>query len=246
MNMSGPVGLADVFAAITLLIALLSAGRLVLARLWSRPILVDVDVEHLLMGGAMAGMFVASLNPIPAGVWEVVFSCSAAWFLWRSIAHLRGHSASMGGQTHPVGHYPTHLVMACAMLYMYLAPSTEASGASGSMAMGAASPSSGSYVELPLLFLLVLLASGIFELDRAAQLWRIRSVAVAAPALQYATVGGTASLEVSAEGSGGLSVAVGGRIATENEGRSLLAPGMMAALHVGMCVAMGYMLIVML
>ena len=144
------------------------------SRAWSRPMRFDVDIVHLLMGLAMAGMFVAALDPLPPGVWEVVFSGVAAWSLWRCGAYVtRRHGRRVpDDHVHHVSHYPTHVVMAFAMLYMYLA--MPAKGATvGAMAGSGATGTTADFVGLPLLFLFVLLGSGVWELDRAERFTRV-------------------------------------------------------------------------
>ena len=98
--MTNPVWLNDFFAAVMLAVALYSAGRLVVARVWSRPTHRDVDVAHVLMGTAMAGMLVSDLNPIPNGLWEVVFSSLAAWFVWRCYQFVRDPSTGIEYHQH--------------------------------------------------------------------------------------------------------------------------------------------------
>jgi len=78
---TNPGWLNDIFAAVMLVVAIYSAGRLVAGRAWSRPTHRDVDVAHVLMGTAMSGMLVSDLNPVPNGAWEVVFSLLAVWFV---------------------------------------------------------------------------------------------------------------------------------------------------------------------
>jgi hypothetical protein len=55
-----PSWILDILAAIMLVVAAVSAGRLVAARPWphgaGRAALADIDVAHLLMAIAMAGM----------------------------------------------------------------------------------------------------------------------------------------------------------------------------------------------
>ena len=45
--------------------------------------LADIDVAHLLMAIAMAGMLAASLQTLPNGAWEVIFGVLTAWFAYR-------------------------------------------------------------------------------------------------------------------------------------------------------------------
>ena len=64
------------------------AGRLVAARVQRRPAERDVDLVHVLMGVAMAGMLVPRISLRPAGlwtgIWAVVFAAAAGWFAWRA------------------------------------------------------------------------------------------------------------------------------------------------------------------
>ena len=67
---------------------------------------------------------------------------------------------------HHLSHYATHEVMALAMLYMYLAaPARSGALANGAMPMSGATGTAADFVGLPLLFLIVLLSSGVWELD---------------------------------------------------------------------------------
>lgn len=257
--MSGPSWLADIFASVMLILAVYSVARLLAAWAWSRPTYVDTDVVHVLMGVAMAGMFVPSLNPVPARLWEVVFSVVAVWYLWRCAAHVtrRGEPTYPGDSAPgvpycPAHHYPTHVVMAFAMLYMYVAAPTAAVNTTvGAMASGATGTTA-DYVELPLLFLLVLLGSGVWELDRASRLRRERlAQGSPAPVLQP-TAPAVLVWALNTTRPAGAPEIVGTvpRIADATEDRPSprpwLAPGLMAASHVAMCIAMGYMLVVML
>ncbi len=239
MTMSGPAWLGDIFASLTLLVALSSAGRLVLGPRWARLVDIEADFDHLLMGVAMAGMFVASLDPLPSVAWESIFSLVAVWFAWRCVCLWTGRSVRSAASQHHVVHYPTHLVMALAMLYMYFA-GASAVGPTG----GGTATASGELVGLPLLFLIVLVASGIWELDWAEWLRRPRVVPVTAAVREYAVVGYRASSP--AEPPGGVGDATPESPPPSTEGSLLLAPGIATAAHVVMCLAMAYMLIVML
>ena len=83
--MAGPAWLADSFAALMLLTALYCAGRLVVTRTWRRPTGQDVDLVHVLMGVAMAGMLApAGLllpGPVQPGgtIWAGTWAWSSAW-----------------------------------------------------------------------------------------------------------------------------------------------------------------------
>ena len=165
--MASPPWLDDGFAALMATVALYSLGRLVAARSWSRPTHPDVDLAHVLMGTAMVGMLVSALDPVPHGVWEAVFAVLALWFVGRCFRFVTEHGVEGRDEdhVHHLSHYLTHLVMACSMLYMYLAAPSPRPGFGGGMAMGAATGSTADFVGLPLLFLSVLLVSGVWELD---------------------------------------------------------------------------------
>ena len=136
--MTNPGWLNDIFAAVMIAVAAYSAGRLVAARTWSRPTHRDVDVAHVLMGTAMAGMLVSDLNPIPSGVWEVVFSVLAAWFIWRCYQFVKDPSTGLGydQHVHRLSRRLIHLVMSLAMLYMYPGRGPSRSGVGGQYGHG--------------------------------------------------------------------------------------------------------------
>ena len=70
-----PAWILDIFAAIMLVVAAVSAARLVAARPWQRgAVVTDTDISHLLMGIAMAGMLAPSLTTLPNDAWVVVFA----------------------------------------------------------------------------------------------------------------------------------------------------------------------------
>ncbi len=111
-----PAWILDVFAAVMLAVAAVSAAQLVAA--WPRrygPVSTDTDIAHLLMAIAMAGMLVPSLATLPDRAWEIVFGLLTAWFAGRVLR--------AGGGCAP------HLVHSAAMLYMFLAlPAPAADG----------------------------------------------------------------------------------------------------------------------
>jgi hypothetical protein len=242
--MSNPGWLNDIFAALMLTVALYSVGRLVASRAWSRPIHRDVDVAHVLMGTAMAGMLVSDLNPIPTGVWELVFSALAVWFVWRCYQFV----VNPGGETyyhehvHRLSRRVIHLVMSLAMLYMYLAaaaPSEATSG--GSMAMGAATGTTADFALLPAGFILALIVSAIWQLDAIGRFpssaYRVRSSALSivgsgspSPAEWEKTT------EVPIDSPSGNGTA---------DAPPWLAPRLEAGSHIIMCLTMAYMLTLM-
>jgi hypothetical protein len=212
-----PGWILDVFAAIMLVVAVVSAARLVAARPWHPgAIITDTDISHLLMGIAMAGMLASSLTTLPNGAWAVVFAVLTAWFGYRVV---RDYRAS-GARALAVGHCAPHLVHSAAMLYMFLAITAPvASGGAGMSGMtGMTGMSTLSYPSLAFLFALILAGYAIWDLDQLSSLRRGFAMAVAGPATPAlagapaGTVGtGTAVTAVSVLNSAG--TVVGCRIA---------------------------------
>jgi hypothetical protein len=237
----GPGWLNDAFAAVMLAVALYSAGRLVAARAWSRPIHVDIDVAHILMGVAMAGMLVSRLDPIGSGVWEVVFSLLGLWFLWRCYQFLVDPGTGFGYEehVHRLSRRLIHLVMSSSMLYMYLA-AAPATGSGGVMAMGATGSTS-RLVALPLLFLVSLLASGIWELDGIERFRPTGAPREPLPAYagSHRPVGGPEGAPEATEGHN----QVGPGAHPLNP---WLAPRLEGVSHIAMCITMAYALVLML
>jgi hypothetical protein len=237
--------LDDAFAGVMAAIALYSLGRLVAARVGRRPTHLDVDAAHVLMGTAMAGMLVPSLGTLSTGVWALVFAALAGWFVWRCYLFVNQHGVEGRDEdhVHHLSHYLTHLVMSGSMLYMYLAATPVATRSGGGTMMAGATGTTTEFVGLPLLFLVVLFASAIWELDGIERFAPIRPprapvAPTPTPALAPAGAGvnGTFAGQVAEPGEGGSS----GRRAP------WLAPRLEAACHIVMCVTMGYMLVLLL
>ncbi len=239
--MASPPWLDDAFAALMALVAAYSLGRLVAARAWSRPTHADVDVAHVLMGTAMVGMLVSALDPVPHGVWEVVFAVLAGWFVVRSFRFVTEHGVEGRDEdhVHHLSHYLTHLVMACSMLYMYLAAPATPPVAGGGMAMGAATGTTTDFLGIPLVFLVVLFASGVWELD-GIERFAPRSTPLAL------VVSGGGSEERGPVTAGGSSETSGLPGGARRDPLRWLAPRLEAGCHIAMCVTMGFMLVLML
>ena len=239
-DVSGPEWLDRSLAALMMVVALYSGARVVAARRWARPTHVDVDLAHLLMGIAMAGMLTASLNPVPTGVWEIAFGALGAWFVYRCVRFVRtkGLEGRDDDHVHHLSHYLTHLVMVGAMLYMY-AVATPGVGASrdAGMAMNGATGSASRSVALPLLFVVVLLASAVWELDGIGRFTREAPAPAPDRSLAAARVA-TDDGSVGAAPVGGVPAATARR-----EAGAWLAPRLEAGCHIAMCVTMAYMLI---
>jgi hypothetical protein len=164
-----PAWILDIFAAIMLVVAAVSAARLVVARPWQhgtrQAALTDVDGAHLLMAIAMAGMLVASLQTLPNGAWSVIFAVLTVWFGYRVVrdAQVSGVRALAGGHCAP------HFIHAGAMLYMFMAFTAPSAHGSGGMAGMAGGMSGMGTLQLPLLafvFALVLIGYSVWDLDQ--------------------------------------------------------------------------------
>ena len=207
--MNIPAWILDIFAAVMLLVAAVSAGQLAVARAWTRAGARDADIagSHLLMGIAMAGMLVASLSTLPNVAWEAVFAVMTAWFAWCLWRESRGRGAGALAQ----GHHAPHLVHSAAMLYMFAALAGPSSGGGSGMS-GMAGGSSGGMQTLhaptlAFVFVLLLIAYTVRDLDRQAGAdgyFHVvgRRFIPAGPALATAGAAGTASAVPPAGGDG--------------------------------------------
>ena len=130
-----PAWILDIFAALMLVVAAVSAARLVEARPWQRGSgLLDTDMAHLLMGIAMAGMLASRLTTLSNAAWVVIFAVLTAWFAFRVVMDARAN----GAQALAGGHCAPHLVHSAAMVYMFaaIASAADRSGMSSGMSMG--------------------------------------------------------------------------------------------------------------
>ena len=215
--MSGPHWLADTFAALLLGTAAYCVGRLVMARMRPRAIEHDVDMVHVVMGIAMAGMLVPAIDPVGNLSWEVVFVAAMAWFTWRAFREVLVHRATRSA----VGHHLAHAVTCGAMVYMLVvlaAVSSRASAPGRVLAgMGGAGASGHPLGSPPLAAVLAvfLLGYAVWCADRLTLV-----------------VGG---------GRGAMPGLSGPR-----PERTVLAPRLSVCCQIFMCFAMGYMLVAML
>jgi Domain of unknown function (DUF5134) len=256
-----PTWVLDIFAAIMLVVAAVSAARLVAARPWQqgmRVALVDVDISHLLMAIAMAGMLVASLQTLPNSAWSVIFAVMTAWFAYRVIrdAQVSGVRALAGGHCAP------HLVHAAAMLYMFMAFTAPATHGSGGMAGMAGGMSGMGTLQLPFLafvFALLLIGYSIWDLDQLSGPGASGHYSLAAartaptgPVLVGAMAGpGAAAVSASASGSPGSALAteaqlVGASAPVSRADQGVLAPWVATSCRIAMGVTMAFMLLIMI
>jgi hypothetical protein len=167
--MSTPAWILDIFAAVMLLVAEVSAGQLVTARAWTQRNIADIAASRVLTGIAMAGILVPGLSILPDTAWEVAFAVMTAWFAWRLWRESAGRAAAVGR-----GHYAPPLVHSAAMLYMFTALAAPSVPGTGGMSGMAGWTSSGLPTlhapTLGLIFTLLLVAFAVHDLDRRAGL----------------------------------------------------------------------------
>jgi hypothetical protein len=256
-----PNWVLDIFAAIMLVVAAVSAARLVAARPWqqgTRAALVDIDIAHLLMAIAMAGMLAAGLQTLPNGAWSVIFAVMTAWFAYRVIrdAQVSGVRALAGGHCAP------HLIHAAAMLYMFMAFTAPAAHGSGGMGGMAGGMSGMGTLQLPLLafiFALLLIGYSIWDLDQLSGPGASGHYSLAAartaptgPVLVGAMAGaGAAALSASASGSVGSAAVteappVDASASANRVDRGVLGPWVATSCRIAMGVTMAFMLLIMI
>jgi hypothetical protein len=236
--MSTPAWIPEIFGAVMLLVAEVSAGQLVVAHAWTRRGGTgdDIAVSHLLMGIAIAGILVPGLSILPNAVWEVVFAVMTAWFAWCLWRESRGRGAAAVAR----GHYAPHLVHSAAMLYLFAAlpgPSVGGPGLSVSGTGGMSGMAGGSSGGMPtlsasalaLIFALLLIAFTVHDLDRPAGVDGYFRVA----GRRYVP-GGSA-----------LAAAAAGPVAYSAE-RLLLSPAVVKGCQVTIGVTMVFVLIIMI
>ena len=225
-----PSWLYYLFAVAMLVVAAYAATFLVIAIRSRRSTGSDVEISHFVMGLAMAGMFESSWAFGPSTLWEVLFGILLVWFMVGAIRSVAAYGLH-------VPHAGVHGVMSLAMLLMYWFP--MGAGAS-SMSMSMSSSGGGAHIDPGLAFVLALLlfGSAIFTLASPQKGGSIYGTHVALETigpgvLEEGNAADDAYLVGSPSAAGGLE----GLVAT---------PWLLDAAHVVMCVAMGFMLILML
>ena len=231
--MTSPAWLADILAAVVLVVAAFSAVRLLAGRGGRRRRRGEVDADgmHLLMGVAMAGMFVPRLATLPDAAWGAVFGAGAVWFAGRAWRDRGGRDPLAGRWCAYPG---PHLVDCLAMVYvLWAVPAMLARGqrASGGATGGMGGAASG--VRWPVIGLILAVAVCgyvVWLLDRLP----------AAPSiarLETAPEGGSHDRSRFSAGFSGQSVAI------MSGAPALLAPRAATCCKIAMGVAMGVMLI---
>jgi hypothetical protein len=267
-----PAVILDVFAAIMLLVAAVSTARLVAARSWRRGDPEgDIDVAHVLMGIAMAGMLTASLTTLPDNVWAGIFGLLTAWFAYQVTRETRGRGARAAAS----GHHAPHLVHSAAMLYMFLAITPAAgSGGPGMAGMGGSSGQAMRTLSLPtvgLIFAFLLVGYAVRDLDRVSGPAAHGHYHLAGATLAQAggaLAGASAGAESPALAFAGPVAADGGRATvappqpgetcqaapangsasgrTDMARRLVLAPGVVTSCRIAMGITMAFMLAIMI
>jgi len=251
-----PAWLLDMLAALMLVVAAVSAARLVMAwRRRSGPATADVDVAHLLMGIAMAGTLTAALATLPGTAWEVIFGLTTAWFAWRVWRDAR----ASGVRALAGGHCAPHLVHSGAMLYMFLALAAPAGG-SGMGGMGGTAGMSMGTLEYPTLafaFALILVGYSAWDLDQLSG--RRYSLATASVSLAPVGVSAMAAAESAVATFPGSSPAGDPEASPADEAvpreasksrpalsAVLLSPGITVGCRIVMGITMAFMLVIMI
>jgi hypothetical protein len=233
---------------VVIAVALFSAVRLAASRgrRWRGE--MDADITHVLMGVAMAGMFVPRLSTLPVPAWETVFAAAGLWFGWRvgQVRHdgLSGHSGhgdhgpalsshgDHGGYPGFAGRYCRHplphLIDCVAMMYMLWAVPVLRPAAALVAGSGMSGAAGG--VRLPALGLALALCICGYVVWLAD---RIQVLAPAAPGTPAVPLAGRSLLADRAL------LAVQPKLAV----RPMLAPRVATCCKIAMGLAMGVMLI---
>ncbi len=163
-----PTSIFDLLSAFMLVVAAVSAARLVVAQPWRHgSVIIDTDIAHLLMAIAMAGVLTPGLSTLPNVGWEVIFGVMIVWFAFRVVRDARANGVrALAG-----GHCAPHLVHSAAMLYMFLGMTSAAGAMAGMAAMPGVSAGSSSMLRLSdptlaFVFALVLIGYGVWDLDQ--------------------------------------------------------------------------------
>jgi len=223
MAMSTPSWLYYLFGVLMLCVAAYCTVLMLLGAATNRSAGRDVEISHIFMGVAMAGMFVGKWTFGANAVWEVIFGILMVWFIVASVQSVRRWGLHLP-------HALIHAVMSFAMLLMYWFPMGATAGA---MSMSSTGPKLDPGLSFVLAF--ILFASAVFTLaspDKGASHFGGH-----APA--YALVGVAASKTPDGQEVGASSSVLGIE--------EVVTAGWLVDLsHVIMCLGMGFMLILMI
>jgi hypothetical protein len=125
---TGPTWLADSLAALMLATALYCISHLIASWVHGRAAEPDVDLMHVAMGVATAGMLVVAFDQRWNSGWAILFAACAAWFAIRGL-----HAALLPDVSSRSRHHVRHVLTCATMTYMRAGPSVPAAATSGSM-----------------------------------------------------------------------------------------------------------------
>jgi len=261
---TGPSWLAGILAAVMIATAGYCASRLIIARAQRRRDERDVDLVHTVMGVAMAGMLVSWLNPLPDGVWAVMFGAATGWFGWRAWRGRQHRTDASDSDLSPHRHHVPHLVMCGAMVYMLLAAGAVVSATHPGMAMGGLA-AAGRFPLLALVLAVFMVGYVMWQADRLPALAGASTPRAAPEAtleLVPVAAGGGQATQPYEQASPADEAAPGprsgqrrwGAFSRRPVGRDnmppliprMLSPHLTACCQIAMAVTMGYMLILML
>lgn len=227
--MGTPSWLYYLFAVAMLAVAAYGACLLAISFRLHDPAGRDIDIAHLFMGVAMAGMFVAHWAFWPSGFWELVFFLLMIWFLFRSAQSIQRWGLH-------VPHEAIHSAMSFAMLMMYWFPMSSSPTA---MSMSMTSSSHG-VLDPGIGFLLAFLFFGSAIFTLASPIKGVSHHGSHARARTRTLVAVGAGGETADDGAEVFQHATSGPLAV------ITSPKLEDLSHVVMCVGMGFMLILML
>jgi hypothetical protein len=149
-----PAGLYYLLAILMLVVAAYAFAFLVGSSLERWTVGRDVEISHLAMGVAMAGMFVPAWSFGPNLLWELIFGALLIWFVVRALRSIQTWGLHLP-------HTAIHAVMSLAMLLMYWFPRGTLSH---SMSMHAAVAGGRMDPGLSFLLAFVLFGSAVFTI----------------------------------------------------------------------------------
>lgn len=229
--MSSPSWIGYLLAAVMIVTAVYCVSRLAAARLRGRPTEPDVDIVHVLMGVAMAGMLVPPLRSLPDGAWEAAFGAALGWFGWQAI---RAHRAGGGA-----AHYLPHVLASGAMVYMFLAvPPARTGPAPAGVTMAGQSAAAVRFPVLALALAVALFGYVMWVTDRLPSVPSVSALRPA-PAVAGPAWSGTAAAAGTAPGLTGQA----GPSQSRPADGAPLSPRLAACCEIVMGLTMGYMLI---
>ena len=222
--MSTPSWLYYLFGVVMPAVAAYCLTLLALSVAANRPSGRDVEISHILMGVAMAGMFVDRWAFGPDAVWELIFGALMIWFLVEGVQSILRYGLHLP-------HALIHAVMNFAMLLMYWFPM-----GSSARAMAVSASPTGAKLDPGVAFVVafILFASAIFTL--ASPNKGASHFGSHAPAYAMAVATGSEEREGRPLRGSGPAVTLDEIVAT---------PWLVDVSHVLMCVAMGFVLLLM-